>query len=271
MLVLPPRTELLLLFVSWRTLCSLLTLLVMLLLPPLWTSRRAWAGLVSLPLAHGSLLLFHITSVPTHKSAFPSLPHTHKSLCTSSRVTPLPAQGQLGQNRALYFLYPPPSPFLPFSIIFLISPPSLLPPFLPGQHCQHYLLFFCHLLLTYKLKRFSELSSLLYLTLYFSPTNSAGAILAPLPQSTSSVLHRFQMTMCLCLAKRGNPQQKKFCFIFEVVGWMELFAISRNTFLKYESPCCLEANAMLGGEFYWKNCSSFLQNGGDDALRLFQL
>lgn len=143
----------------------------MLLLPPLWTSRRAWAGLVSLPLAHGSLLLFHITSVPTHKSAFPSLPHTHKSLYTSSRVTPLPAQGQLGQNRALYFLYPPPSPFLPFSIIFLISPPSLLPPFLPGQHCQHYLLFFCHLLLTYKLKRFSELSSLLYLTLYFSPTN----------------------------------------------------------------------------------------------------
>lgn len=34
---------------------------------------------------------------------------------------------------------------------------------------------------------------------------------------------------------------------------MELIAISRNTFLKYESPCCLEENAMLGGEFHWKN------------------
>lgn len=52
---------------------------------------------------------------------------------------------------------------------------------------------------------------------------------------------------------------------------MELFAVSRNTFLKYESPCCLEENEMLGGEFYWKNCSSLLQNEGDDALRLFQL
>lgn len=87
-------------------------------------------------------------SVLTHKSSFPSLPHTHKSLCTSCSITPLPAQGQLGQKRALYFLHPPPSPFLLFSIIFLISPPSLLPPFLPGQHCQHYLLFFCHFLLT---------------------------------------------------------------------------------------------------------------------------
>ena len=51
----------------------------------------------------------------------------------------------------------------------------------------------------------------------------AGAILAPMLhaiQSTFSVLHRFQITMCLCLSKIEKPQQKKFCFIFEVcVGW----------------------------------------------------
>lgn len=69
-----------------------------------------------------SPLCWQLTNLP-----FQPYPIHINLFSTSSSVTPLPAQGQVGQNWAPYFLYPPPSPFLPFSIIFLISPPSLLP------------------------------------------------------------------------------------------------------------------------------------------------
>jgi len=52
---------------------------------------------------------------------------------------------------------------------------------------------------------------------------------------------------------------------------MELFTISRNSFLKYKSPRCSEQNVMLAGKFYCKNCSSLLQNEGNNVLRLFEL
>lgn len=44
-------------------------------------------GWAPFSLSHGSLVLFHVPSVLTHKSAFPSLPPTHKSLCTSSSAS----------------------------------------------------------------------------------------------------------------------------------------------------------------------------------------
>ena len=48
----------------------------------------------------------------------------------------------------------------------------------------------------------------------------AGAILAPMLhaiQSTFSVLHRFQITMCLCLSKTEKPQQRNFVLFLKCV------------------------------------------------------
>lgn len=83
-----------------------------------FSSFISWLSL-AVPL---SPLRWQLTNLP-----FQPYPTYINLFSTSSSITPLPAQGQLGQNWAPYFLYPPPSPFLPFSIIFLISPPSLLP------------------------------------------------------------------------------------------------------------------------------------------------
>lgn len=56
------------------------------------------------------------------------------------------------------------------------------------------------------------------------------------------------------------PNNNVPLFHFWRMCWMELFATSRNPFLKYNSPHCVEADVMLAGKFDWKNCSLLPQN-----------
>lgn len=101
-----------------------------------------------------------ITSMlTTHKSAFPTLPHAHKSLQHIILYSPPASSRATWTKLSTWFLTPSILPLPAFLHYFLNFSSLPLPPLLPGQQCQHYFLFFCYLLLTCRLTRFSEFIS----------------------------------------------------------------------------------------------------------------
>lgn len=101
-----------------------------------------------------------ITSMlTTHKFAFPTLPHAHKSLQNIILHNPTASSRATWTKLSTLFLTSSTLPLSAFLHYFLNFSSLPLPPLLPGQQCQHYFLFFCYLLLTCRLTRFSEFIS----------------------------------------------------------------------------------------------------------------
>lgn len=135
----------------------------MLLLSPLYKPPGPACSHFFLPSMLGLMVLSCCSAVTsmltTHKSAFPTLPHSHKSLQHIILHNPPASSRATWTKLSTLFLTSSTLPLPAFLHYFLNFSSLPLPPLLPGQQCQHYFLFFFYFLLTCRLTRFSEFIS----------------------------------------------------------------------------------------------------------------